>query len=82
VEAAAKLGVSDNGDHLSPKKQPETIAPAAIGKGMPNPVAIPPRAKPKEVSIPQLLPVTIAATAVITKAENRNIAGLIIPKPR
>lgn len=69
--AAARFGVSDNGDHLSPRKHPDTMAPAAIGSGTPRPEAMPISAIPSYETIAQLEPVTIEAIAQSKKAENK-----------
>ena len=64
VTAVARLSVSDKGDVRSPKKAPETIAPAVISGDMPRLAATPIRPTP-------IVPITVQElpTAMATRAQ-------------
>ena len=55
----ARLVVSDNGDILSPKKAPETIAPAVIVSEISMAPAIPINATPTVATVVNELPIEI-----------------------
>ena len=67
--------VSDSGDTLSPKKAPETTAPAVQYMGISNPSPIPINAKPTVPTLPQLVPKETETTAQITIPAARKIWG-------
>ena len=77
----ARFVVSDNGDNLSPKYAPETIAPAVAGNEAPSPVAIPIKATPTVPADPQEVPVTIEMIAETINAISTINCGLINSKP-
>ena len=63
--AGARLVVSDRGDILSPKYEPEIIAPAVISRDIPNPAAAPINAIPTVPATVQELPIDKAINAQI-----------------
>ena len=73
--AGARFVVSESGDILSPKYAPDMIAPAAIGAGMPSPIAIPMRARPIVPIVPHDVPVASAVIEQISTAATRNTDG-------
>ena len=66
--AGATLVVSDNGDILSPKYAPETMAPARSGAGTPIASPIPINASPMVLIVPKDVPVIIDASPHNTHA--------------
>ncbi len=73
--AGARFVVSESGDILSPKYAPEMIAPAAIGDGIPRPIAIPMSARPIVPIVPQDVPVASEVIEQISTAATRNTDG-------
>ena len=71
--AGARFVVSERGDILSPKYEPEIIAPAAIGAGIPSPVATPISATPIVPAVPHEVPVAREVIEHIITAATRNI---------
>ena len=63
--AGARLVVSDRGDILSPKYEPEIIAPAVISSDIPIPAAAPINAMPTVPATVQELPMDRAINAQI-----------------
>ncbi|ALF17391.1 hypothetical protein RO08_02100 [Fusobacterium animalis] len=61
--------MSDNGDILSPKNAPETIAPAVIAGFKSKAFDIPISATPSVATVVKLLPIEIPIIAVIKKDE-------------
>ena len=61
--------MSDKGDILSPKKAPETIAPAVIAGFKPKAFDRPIKATPKVATVVKLLPIEIPIIAVIQKVD-------------
>ena len=61
--------VSESGDILSPKNEPETIAPAVIAGLKSKAFDIPIRATPSVATVVKLLPIAIPIIAVIKKEE-------------
>ena len=61
--------VSESGDILSPKNEPETIAPAVIAGFKSKAFDIPIRATPSVATVVKLLPIAIPIIAVIKKDE-------------
>ena len=66
--AGARLVVSDSGDILSPKYEPEIIAPAVTAGERPSPTEIPIRAAPKVPATVHELPILSADKAQIIQA--------------
>ena len=79
--AGVRLVVSDNGDILSPKKAPETIAPPVKCAGMPSPMPIPIIASPTVPTVPQEVPVATEIMAQIIQTENKKEEGEKILNP-
>ena len=67
--------VSERGDILSPKYDPEMIAPATMGKGTPKPRPTPIKAIPTVPAVDQELPVASETVAQIRHVANRKILG-------
>ena len=63
------------GESLSPKKAPETTAPAIMGAGMDMLMPMPIRARPTVPALPQEVPVAREVTQQIKKAAGRKILG-------
>ena len=61
--------VSDSGDILSPKKAPDTTAPAVIAGFRSNTPDRPMSATPRVATVVKLLPIEIPIIAVMQKAE-------------
>jgi len=66
VTAGARFVVSDKGEILSPKKAPETTAPAVQYMGISKPSPMPISASPTVPTLPQLVPNETETTAQIT----------------
>ena len=66
--AGARFVVSDKGDILSPKYEPEMTAPAVTSGESPNPAAIPINAAPSVPATVQELPMLSADSAQIIHA--------------
>ena len=79
--AEASRVVSDSGESLSPKWEPEIIAPAAKGRGTPMPAATPMSATPTVAAVPQQAPVAREVMEQMMKARGRNIWGLMSLMP-
>ena len=79
--AGVRLVVSDKGDILSPKKAPDTIAPAVMAGGMPSPSPMPIIASPTVPAVPQEVPVAKEITAQIRHRKNRKLDGVKKLKP-
>ena len=79
--AGVKLVVSDNGDILSPKKAPETIAPPVSDGGIPSPKPIPIIARPTVPTVPHEVPVATEMIEQIRQTETRNDEGEKTLKP-
>ncbi|MFM1942660.1 MAG: hypothetical protein RI897_1642 [Verrucomicrobiota bacterium] len=77
----ARLVVSDNGDILSPKYAPETIAPATIGNGTPNPRPTPIKAIPTVPTVPHDDPVPRETTEHTKTAATKKYPGEKIFSP-
>ena len=73
---AAKLVVSDNGDILSPKKAPETIAPAVIASDKSSAPAMPINATPTVATVVSELPTERPMIAVTTKTTAKKNNGV------
>ena len=74
----ARLVVSDNGDNLSPKKAPDTTAPAVAGKDTPRPPAIPIIATPIVPAAPHEVPVIVDNSADnINAVTSKNLEFII-----
>ena len=61
--------VSESGDILSPKNEPETIAPPVIAGFKSKAFDIPIRATPSVATVVKLLPIAIPIIAVIKKED-------------
>ena len=61
--------MSESGDILSPKNEPETIAPAVIAGFKSKAFDIPIRATPSVATVVRLLPIAIPIIEVIKKDE-------------
>ena len=70
--AAARFVVSDMGDILSPKKAPDTTAPAIRADGTPTLMPTPYRARPIVAMLPKDVPVQSDMTE-----HSRNVSGTI-----
>ena len=66
--AGARFVVSDKGDILSPKYDPEITAPAVTSGERPKPAAIPIKAAPKVPATVQELPMLKAESAQMIHA--------------
>ncbi len=77
----ARLVVSENGESLSPKYAPDTMAPAAIPEGTPNVVPIPISATPTVPAVDQELPVIKETTEDRTQAVTKKKEGFKIFNP-
>src|SRR5690606_35975635 len=73
----ARFVVSERGDILSPKKAPDTIAPAAIGKDKSSICAIPINATPTVAVVVKELPIEIPITAQTTNTMAKKYVGEI-----
>ena len=71
----ARLVVSDNGDILSPKYDPEIIAPATIPVFIDNNSPIPTKAIPIVAAVVQELPVEIDTIAQIIHVVTKKKSG-------
>ena len=69
----ARLVVSDNGDILSPKKAPETIAPAVIVSEISMAPAIPINATPTVATVVNELPIEIPTILQIKTRWQRKV---------
>src|SRR5690606_13881362 len=76
--AAARFVVSDSGESLSPKYEPETTAPATIPRGIPKALPIPIRAMPTVAEVVQELPVATEIIAQIITVAGRKTEVLRI----
>src|SRR5699024_4050388 len=65
----------------SPKKAPETIAPAVMGKDTPKAVDIPIKARPTVPTVVSELPTLIPIMAVTTKIIAKKYFGVTSSKP-
>src|SRR3990167_6107852 len=81
VTAAARLVVSDRGDILSPKNEPETTAPAVQYSGMPKAVPMPTSARPTVPTVVQLEPIDSETTEQSSIEAARNQTGSISSRP-
>lgn len=81
VTAGAKFVVSDKGDILSPKKAPETIAPAISAGSYPRAVPIPIKASPTVAAVVKALPILVPTIAQTTKTVGMKIFGDTSPNP-
>ena len=81
VTAGARFVVSDRGEILSPKNDPDTTAPAVQTGGIPKPAPIPISASPTVPTVPQLVPSDTDTTAHRTIAAGRNTVGFRIVSP-
>ena len=79
--AGAKFVVSDNGLILSPKRAPDTIAPAASAGEMPSAVPIPNKATPTVPTVVNALPVKVETIIVINKTLGKNHSAEIVFRP-
>ena len=73
--------MSENGESLSPKTEPEITAPAAISSGTPKAMAIPMIATPAVPAEPNDVPVKVEITAVTKNAVTNKNCGSIILMP-
>ena len=76
-----RFTVSEIGDSLSPKMEPQTTAAAVMASGTPKPPPMPIRATPKVAAEPQEVPVQSVASAQTTDAVNKKIDGEMICNP-
>src|SRR5690606_34873677 len=81
VTAGARLVVSDSGETLSPKKAPETTAPAVQYIGMPKPAPMPISARPTVPTVPQEVPSDRETIEQRIIAAARKISGERITRP-
>ena len=79
--AGVRLVVSDSGDILSPKKAPETTAPAAQYSGTPSAWAMPMMARPTVPTVPHEVPVASETTVARMQVAGRKMRGLSMPRP-
>ena len=80
--AGAKFVVSDNGDILSPKYDPDIIAPPVKPSGIPRAFPIPNIAIPIVAMVDQLLPVANETIEHIIQAATKKIEGLNNLRPK
>ncbi|CAM5191738.1 hypothetical protein LSPH26S_02237 [Lysinibacillus sphaericus] len=81
VKPAARFVVSDKGDILSPKYEPEITAPAIIGAGIPILKPIPIPATPIVAIVDHELPIASETIEHNSKIVTKNQAGEINFKP-
>ena len=80
--ADAKFVVSENGDCLSPKYAPDTIAPAVMAGLIPRPAPIPINAIPTVPADDQELPHAMDINAAARHAQSKKNFGDISFNPR
>ncbi|BDQ59635.1 hypothetical protein EfsSVR2331_37600 [Enterococcus faecalis] len=80
--AAAKFVDSDKGDILSPKTEPETIAPTTKAGFNPKVLPIPKKAIPIVDITVKALPTALPTIAQTIKTDGTNHLTLIILKPK
>ena len=79
--AGVRLVVSESGDILSPKNEPDTTAPAVQYSGTPRAWPIPMMARPTVPTVPQEVPVASDTTVARMQVAGRKIRGLMMPRP-
>ena len=80
--AVAKLQPSDMGDWVSPKKEPQTTAPATMGAGMPRPMPMPMNATPMVPAVVQEEPIRVLIKAHRTTVKGSSHWGEKIFRPQ
>ena len=81
ADAGAKFVVSEIGDILSPKNEPEMTIPAVTAGGIPIPLPIPIIAIPIVPIVPQDVPMDIDVKLHKSKPTGKKTAGLIYCNP-